>query len=114
MPLIAPQRRQDRQPITFKADVRLATLLKHYAEFIASSPDYILNQALLVAFANDPEFHRWLGRTHPEDAGRIQELAHEQPLAASRGRLRRRGVTGGLSPSGGSGTDRAAVGQSGK
>ena len=95
MPLIAPQLRQDRQPVTLKLDVRLMTLLKHYGEFIASSPDYIVNQALLVAFGSDPEFTRWLGRTHPEDAGRIQELADEQPRAEAPARLRRRGPAAG-------------------
>jgi hypothetical protein len=95
MPLIAPQVRQDRQPVTHKLDIRLVTLLKHYAEFIASSPDYIVNQALLVAFGSDPEFKRWLGRTHPEDAGRIQELADEQPRAEAIARLHRVGPAAG-------------------
>ena len=92
MPLIAPQVRQDRQPVTHKLDIRLVTLLKHYAEFIASSPDYIVNQALFVAFSSDPEFKRWR-RTHPEDAGRIQELADEQPRAEAIARLHRVGPT---------------------
>ena len=99
MSLIAPQLRQDRQPVTYKLDVRLVTLLKHYAEFITSSPDYIVNQALLVAFGSDPEFKRWLGRTHPEDAGRIQELADEQPRAEAPARLHRVGPAAGAGSS---------------
>jgi hypothetical protein len=90
MSLIAPQVRQDRQPVTLKIDVRLLTLLKHYAEFIASSPDYILNQALLVAFSSDRDFQDWLAATHPEDRGRLPELTAEQPRAEPVGRLRGR------------------------
>ena len=90
MSLIAPQIRQDRQPVTLKIDVRLLALLKHYAEFITSSPEYILNQALLVAFSSDRDFQQWLVGTHPEDGSRLRELAAEQPRAESVGRLRGR------------------------
>jgi len=59
MPLIAPQVRQDRQPVTHKLDIRLVTLLKHYAEFIASSPD-------LIALGVSEEIHRRrTGLRHP-------------------------------------------------
>jgi hypothetical protein len=90
MPLIAPQVRQQRGPLTVRLDVRLQTLLKRYAEFIASSPDYIISQALLVAFDGDAEFQEWLVRTHEENAGSIRSLVAEQPGG---GRRRRRPAT---------------------
>jgi hypothetical protein len=84
MPLIAPQRRPDREPLTCRLDARLAQLLKCYAEFIRSRPDYIVNQALLVTFSRDREFHTWLGHFHPDDAMRLQDLVQEQPRGGSR------------------------------
>lgn len=90
MPLIAPQIRQDRQTVSLKLEVRLLTLLKLYAECISSSPDYVLNQALLVAFSSDREFQDWLLATHPEDAGHLRALVDEQPRAEPVGRLRGR------------------------
>jgi hypothetical protein len=90
MPFIAPQVRQQRGPLTVRLDVRLQTLLKHYAEFITSSPDYIIGQALLVAFAGDGEFQEWLDRMHPENAGWIRDLAAEQPGGSASAKRRRR------------------------
>jgi hypothetical protein len=84
MPLIAPQRRPDREPLTCRLDARLAQLLKCYAEFIRSRPDYIVNQALLVTFSRDREFQTWLGHVHPDDAMRIQDLVNEQPRGGAR------------------------------
>ncbi len=84
MPLIAPQVRRDREPLTCRLDARLAQLLKRYAEFIQSRPDYIVNQALLVTFGRDREFQTWLVHFHPEDATRIQELVKEQPRGGAR------------------------------
>ncbi len=85
--MLAPQVRQNCQPVTLKLDTRLLTLLKHYAEFITSSPEYILNQALLVAFSADRDFQAWLADTHLEDGGRLPELAADQPRAEPVGRL---------------------------
>jgi hypothetical protein len=90
MSLIAPQLRQERQALTIKLDVRLLTLLQHYAEFITSSPEYVLSQALLVAFGHDEQFRVWLVEHHPEDANRVRELASEKPPAEPVGRLRGR------------------------
>ncbi len=84
MSLIAPQRRPDREPMTCRLDARLAQLLKCYAEFIRSRPDYIVNQALLVTFSRDREFQTWLGHVHPDDAMRLQDLVKEQPRGGSR------------------------------
>jgi hypothetical protein len=109
MSLIAPQLRPDRQPVTVKLDVRLLTLLKHYAEFIASSPDYIVNQALLVAFGHDPQFVEWLADHHPEDGDRLGELAAEQPRAEPAGRLRGRPAAWTKAAASGSATGVSAV-----
>ena len=93
MSLIAPQRRPDREPLTCRLDARLAQLLKCYAEFIRSRPDYIVNQALLVTFSRDREFQTWLGHFHPDDAMRLQDLVKEQPRGGVPTRRRHDRVT---------------------
>jgi hypothetical protein len=55
-----------RMAITCKVPEEIAALLKHYAEFLESSQEYIVAETLRLAFRRDQEFHRWLAATHPE------------------------------------------------
>src|SRR5712691_1379516 len=52
--------------VTCKVPEGLATLLKHYAEFLDSTQEYVVTETLRVAFRRDKEFHAWLATTHPE------------------------------------------------
>ena len=55
-----------RLAITCKVPQELATLLKHYAEFLDSSQEYVVTETLRVAFRRDKEFQAWLATTHPD------------------------------------------------
>jgi hypothetical protein len=55
-----------RLAITCKVPQEVATLLKHYAEFLDSSQEYVVAETLALAFRRDKEFHTWLATTHPE------------------------------------------------
>ena len=54
-----------RLAITCKVPEETATLLKHYAEFLDSSQEYVVTETLRLAFRRDKEFHVWLAQTHP-------------------------------------------------
>jgi len=55
-----------RLAISCKVPQEVATLLKHYAEFLESSQEYVVAQTLCLAFRRDKEFHTWLATAHPE------------------------------------------------
>jgi hypothetical protein len=42
------------------------TLLRHYAEFLGSTQEYVVTETLRLAFRKDREFQAWLATTHPE------------------------------------------------
>jgi len=65
-----------RLPLTCKVPEATATLLKHYAEFLDSTQEYVVVQTLSLAFRKDKEFHAWLATTHPD--ARLPES--ESPL----------------------------------
>jgi hypothetical protein len=55
-----------RLAISCRVPQEVATLLKHYAEFLESSQEYVVAETLCLAFRRDKEFHTWLATTHPE------------------------------------------------
>ena len=67
MPFIPRQvKAPARIALTCKVPEAIATLLKHYAEFLDSTQEYVVTETLRVAFRRDKEFHAWLVTTHPE------------------------------------------------
>ncbi len=60
MPLIAPQQKQQREPLTVRLDVRVLVVLGRYADFIASGLNYVVGQALLLTFGKDQDLRQWL------------------------------------------------------
>ena len=67
MPFIPRQvKAPARVALTCKVPEGLATLLKHYAEFLDSTQEYVVAETLRLAFRRDKEFHAWLATTHPE------------------------------------------------
>ena len=80
MPLIAPQLKPARHPLSVKIDTRLLTLLKAYTAFISSGLEYVLNEALLVTFVTDRDFQTWLAADRPEDLHLLKALMAEHRL----------------------------------
>ena len=78
--------------ITCKVPEAVATLLKHYAEFLESSQEHVVTETLRLTFRRDREFQTWLATTHPE-ARLAERLAGEAPTDPPRettGRRERR------------------------
>ena len=61
MSLIAPQpKAPEKEQLTVRLERRTHELLKRYCEFIESTQDYVLNQALVFTFQRDKAFNDWL------------------------------------------------------
>jgi hypothetical protein len=89
MPLIAPQLKQQREQVTMRLDVDVLAFLKRYADFIASSLDYVVSQAVVMTFHKDQDFRQWLRDQHPQDADRLQKLLTQQARQEIPGRTRK-------------------------
>ena len=75
MPCIPRQAKPPaRTPLTCKLTVDMAALVKHYAEFIDSTQEYVVTEALRRVFDRDKEFQVWLVATHSQPP-----LAKSQP-----------------------------------
>jgi hypothetical protein len=60
MPLIASQPKRIREALTVKLDKSIVEQLKLYAEFIDSTQEHVVNEALGLTFRKDKEFLEWL------------------------------------------------------
>jgi hypothetical protein len=60
MPLIPSQTRKSREPVTVKLEKPVIDQLKLYAEFIDSTQEHVVNEALALTFKKDKEFQQWL------------------------------------------------------
>ena len=68
--------------VTYKLPAALVTVLKHYAEFLDSSQEYVVAETLRVAFRRDKEFQTWLAATHPDT--RLDEAPRETAVRDER------------------------------
>src|SRR5215472_8026767 len=59
---IPKQPKQVKERIESKLDVRLIRKLESYCEYLDSDRDYIIGQALEIAFKKDKRFGEWLSR----------------------------------------------------
>jgi hypothetical protein len=67
MPCIPRQAKPPaRTPLNCKLTVDMAALVKHYAEFIDSTQEYVVTEALRRVFDRDKEFQVWLAATHSQ------------------------------------------------
>jgi hypothetical protein len=67
MPIIPRQVKPPaRIGLSFKVPEAMATMLKHYAEFLDSSQEYVVTETLRLTFRRDREFQAWLSATHPD------------------------------------------------
>lgn len=60
MPLIPKQVKHTREALTVKLERELLAELRFYAEFIDSTQEYVVNEALARTFRRDKEFQAWL------------------------------------------------------
>ena len=68
-PYITKQMKPIRERIEAKLDRELITQLERYCEYLESDRDYVIAQALAIAFRKDKAFRAWL-------------LKHPVPLAS--------------------------------
>ncbi len=92
MALIAPQVTYHRKPHTMRLDERVLVLLRRYAEFIDSSADYVINQALVATFTNDGEFQSWLNGRYIDDANLLDGVRNDGTAVPATRRRRRPAV----------------------
>ena len=59
MPLISSQLKKNREAVTVKLDKTIIDQLKLYAEFIDSTQEHVVNEALGLTFKKDKEFQEW-------------------------------------------------------
>lgn len=62
MPLIQSQQKRSREAITVKLDKSVIEQLKLYAEFIDSTQEHVVNEALALTFRKDKEFQDWIAQ----------------------------------------------------
>lgn len=60
MPLIQTQEKKVREAVTVKLDKVTVEQLRLYSEFIDSTQEYVVNEALVLTFRRDKEFQEWL------------------------------------------------------
>ena len=85
---IPRQPKQIRERIEAKLDVRLIRKLESYCKYLESDRDYVVGQALEIAFRKDKAFGQWLGRqpvpTVSESPETDQTLTHRRGRKALR------------------------------
>ena len=59
-PYIPKQPKHTRERIEAKLDSRLVRKLEHYCQYLESDRDYVVSQALEIAFHKDKGFGEWL------------------------------------------------------
>ena len=84
-----------RTPLTCKLTVDMAALVKRYAEFIDSTQEYVVTEALRRVFDRDKEFQVWLAATHSRAS-----LATSEPENRTPDKARSTTSTGGLATAG--------------
>jgi hypothetical protein len=62
-PYIAKQPKHTRERIEAKLDERLVRKLEKYCQYLESDRDYVVSQALEIAFRKDKGFGEWLAKS---------------------------------------------------
>jgi hypothetical protein len=63
-PYIPKQTKLTRERVEAKLEAGLAKKLERYCQYLESDRDYIISQALEIAFKKDKDFEEWLAQ-HP-------------------------------------------------
>jgi hypothetical protein len=64
MSYIQKQLKQTRERVEAKLDQELIRDLEHYCRFLESDRDYVISEALKIAFRKDKAFTEWM-KTQP-------------------------------------------------
>ena len=75
---IPKQTKPIRERIEAKLDRELIVQLEQYCQYLESDRDYVIAQALSVAFRKDKGFAEWQ-RNHPIEQPRSQEVSDQAP-----------------------------------
>jgi predicted transcriptional regulator len=68
----APPKQPKSVTVQARVEESVKTQLDQYAQFIDSTPSYVIAEALKVLFKRDDEFKAWLGQQSSN--GKIREL----------------------------------------
>lgn len=71
MSYIPKQTKVAKERVEVKLDTGLVKKLERYSEYLQSDRDYVVAQALEIAFRKDKEFTEWLGAQDGVAAGGI-------------------------------------------
>jgi len=89
---IPKQEKIARERIEAKLDVEVIRTLERYCEYLDSDRDYVVGQALVIAFKKDKGFAEWLSaqpvveeRGEASPQGRKGRKTNAKPAAASYG-----------------------------
>ncbi len=86
--LKAPPKQPKTVTVQARVEESIKTQLGRYAEFIDSSPSYVITEALKILFKRDDEFKAWLGQQSSN--GEIQEIKggadSKRPRSTNEGR----------------------------
>ncbi len=69
--LKAPTKQPKTTPIQLRLDDEARTNLTKYAEFLDSSPSYVVAEVLKLVCSKDKEFQSWLAGQHKNNHGPI-------------------------------------------
>lgn len=93
MPWINPERKETRERLTLKIDVRVLRQLEDYAVFVDSTQSYVVAEILRAVFGRDKDFQTWLQtRTSSYDRSYDPQGVNTEAAAgaATDARVRRR------------------------
>ena len=83
-PYILRQTKLTRERIETKLEQSLLNRLERYCVYLESDRDYVISQALAIAFDKDSGFREWC-RLHPASAN-LEDAADKADSATQRGR----------------------------
>jgi hypothetical protein len=84
MTLISPQRLPQRTALNIRVDTRFLAVLKAYADCIASTQEYIVQEAVLRMFVADRDFRQWLQDGQLAAAKALDGLVADRPARHGR------------------------------
>jgi predicted transcriptional regulator len=67
--LIPSQVKKNREAVTVKLDKSVIDQLKLYAEFIDSTQEHVMNEALALTFRKDRDFQKWAEKRKGKASG---------------------------------------------
>jgi predicted transcriptional regulator len=71
--LKAPPKQPKTTVVQLRLDEEARTKLAKYAEFLDSSPSYVVTEALKLVYRKDKEFQTWLSGQHTKTSGAISK-----------------------------------------